>query len=51
MITILESNYENFAMGDMAGKISYLLDKKLIQLKDWLEEKNTHKYQKSERSL
>jgi len=27
-----ESNYETFAMGDMAGKISYLLDKKLIQL-------------------
>tara|TARA_Y100000741_G_scaffold326611_1_gene278765 strand:+ start:1255 stop:2727 length:1473 start_codon:yes stop_codon:yes gene_type:complete len=27
-----ESSYEIFAMGDMAGKISYLLDKKLIQL-------------------
>ena len=26
------SQYEVFAMGDMAGKISYLLDKKLIQL-------------------
>ena len=27
-----DSRYETFAMGDMAGKISYLLDKKLIQL-------------------
>ena len=27
-----KSNYERFAMGDMAGKVSYLLDKKLIQL-------------------
>jgi len=27
-----ESHYETFAMGDMAGKVSYLLDKKLIQL-------------------
>ena len=26
------SHYETFAMGDMAGKVSYLLDKKLIQL-------------------
>tara|TARA_B100000965_G_scaffold62407_1_gene48229 strand:+ start:8719 stop:10191 length:1473 start_codon:yes stop_codon:yes gene_type:complete len=26
------SKYETFAMGDMAGKVSYLLDKKLIQL-------------------
>ena len=27
-----KSNYETFAMGDMAGKVSYLLDKRLIQL-------------------
>ena len=27
-----DTNYEVFAMGDMAGKVSYLLDKKLIQL-------------------
>ncbi len=27
-----DTNYEIFAMGDMAGKVSYLLDKKLIQL-------------------
>ena len=27
-----DSPYEIFAMGDMAGKVSYLLDKKLIQL-------------------
>ncbi len=27
-----DSGYETFAMGDMAGKVSYLLDKKLIQL-------------------
>ena len=27
-----DSKYETFAMGDMAGKVSYLLDKKLIQL-------------------
>ncbi len=27
-----ETSYETYAMGDMAGKVSYLLDKKLIQL-------------------
>ncbi len=27
-----DTHYETFAMGDMAGKVSYLLDKKIIQL-------------------
>ncbi len=45
-----DSEYEIFAMGDMAGKVSYLLDKKLIQLEGLVGGKKVlNKIQKQEK--
>ena len=46
-----DSKYETFAMGDMAGKVSYLLDKKLIQLEGLVGGKKVLKNSKSRESL
>ncbi len=44
------SEYKTFAMGDMAGKVSYLLDKKLIQLEGLVGGKKViNKIKKEER--
>ncbi len=47
------SNYDNkiFAMGDMAGKVSYLLDKKLIQLEGLVGGEKVRNRIKSEENL
>ena len=47
-----DTNYEVFAMGDMAGKVSYLLDKKLIQLEGLVGgKKNLKKHSISKKPL
>ena len=45
------SEYEKFAMGDMAGKVSYLLDKKLIQLEGLVGGKKIIQNIKAENNL
>ena len=45
------TNYDKFAMGDMAGKVSYLLDKKLIQLEGLVGGKKVIQNIKAESNL
>ena len=46
-----DSHYETFAMGDMAGKVSYLLDKKLVQLEGLVGGKRVLKSIKNQDNL